>query len=122
MLGSAEDRLLMPEVRDTNERLIIGVLDEGLDDGERPVVREHPVTRLQGLDRPRPVGGVHRSSGWEAADTGSPRCFLPEFRNVGVAGWNRPSMISSTSFSARPVSPAASVSATITTRSSKRSR
>src|SRR6201998_3995016 len=34
--------------------------------------------------------------------TGSPRCFLPEFRNVGVAGWNRPSVISSTSFLGRP--------------------
>ena len=89
----------MTEMRDTNERLIIGVLDDGLDDGERPVVREHPVTQLQSLDRPRAVGGIHWGSCGEA-DTGSPRCFLPELRNVGVAGWKRPSMISSTSFSA----------------------
>ena len=49
----------MTKMRDTNERLIIGVLDHGLDDGERPVVREHPVTQLQSLDRPRAVGGIH---------------------------------------------------------------
>ena len=68
MLGSAEDRLLVPEVRDANERLIVGVLDDGLDDGERPVVRQHPVTILQCLDRLRPLRGVNGSSGWKAAD------------------------------------------------------
>ena len=70
----------------------------------------------------RPMDSMLSSMRKQEADTGSPRCFLPEFRNVGVAGWNRPSMISSTSFSASAVSPAASVSATMTTRSSKRSR
>jgi hypothetical protein len=70
----------------------------------------------------RPIDSMLSSMRSRKQETGSPRCFLPEFKKVGVAGWNRPSMISSTSFSARPVSPDARVSATMTTRSSKRSR
>ena len=70
----------------------------------------------------RPMDSMLSSMRSRKQLTGSPRCFLPELRNVGVAGWNRPSMISSTSFSASVVSPAASVSATMQTRSSKRSR
>ena len=70
----------------------------------------------------RPIDSMLSSMRSKKQLTGSPRCVLPEFKNVGVAGWNRPSMISSTSFSASPVSPDANVSATMTTRSSKRSR
>ena len=61
----------------------------------------------------RPIDSMLSSMRSRKQLTGSPRCFLPELRNVGVAGWNRPSMISSTSFSASLVSPAASVSATM---------
>src|SRR5690242_16040368 len=51
----------------------------------------------------RPMDSMLSSMRSRKQLTGSPRCFLPEFKNVGVAGWNRPSMISSTSFSARAV-------------------
>ncbi|SKX78426.1 Uncharacterised protein [Mycobacteroides abscessus subsp. abscessus] len=70
----------------------------------------------------RPMDSMLSSMRSRKQLTGSPRCFLPELRNVGVAGWNRPSMISSTSARASDVSPSASVSATMHTRSSKRSR
>ena len=53
---------------------------------------------------------------------GEPRCFLPELRNVGVAGWNRPSMISSTSFSASRCHRRPASAPPCTTRSSNRSR
>ena len=70
----------------------------------------------------RPMDSMLSSMRSRKQLTGSPRCFLPELRNVGVAGWNRPSMISSSTFSASDVSPAARVRATMATRSSKRSR
>ncbi|SLH25407.1 Uncharacterised protein [Mycobacteroides abscessus subsp. abscessus] len=70
----------------------------------------------------RPMDSMLSSMRSRKHDTGSPRCFLPELRKVGVAGWKRPSMISSTSLRASSSSPAASVSATMHTRSSKRSR
>ena len=55
-------------------------------------------------------------------ETNSPRCFLPQFKKVGVAGWKRPEMISSTMEIAMSSLPSASAKATITTRSSNRSR
>ncbi len=70
----------------------------------------------------RPIDSMLSSMRSRKHDTGSPRCFLPELRNVGVAGWKRPAMISSTSSVASVSSPAARVSATMHTRSSKRSR
>lgn len=54
--------------------------------------------------------------------TSSPRCFLPALRNVGVAGWNLPVIISSTSDVAISVLPLARKRAVMATRSSNRSR
>ena len=44
----------------------------------------------------RPIDSMLSSMRSRKQETSSPRCFLPAFRNVGVAGWKRPSMISST--------------------------
>ena len=70
----------------------------------------------------RPMLSMLSSTRSRKHEISSPRLFLPALRKVGVAGWNRPLMISSMKRSASCSSPRASVSATITTRSSKRSR
>ena len=54
--------------------------------------------------------------------TASPRCALPRFRNVGVAGWNAPESISSRYSTARCSLPAANSSATAAQRCGKSSR
>ena len=71
---------------------------------------------------PRAIDSMLSSMRSRKQLTSSPRCALPALRNVGVAGWKRPEMISSVSFQARSWSPSASASAVMTTRSSKRSR
>ena len=55
----------------------------------------------------RPIDSMLSSMRSRKQDTSSPRCCLPALRNVGVAGWKRPEMISSTSRSASRSSPAA---------------
>lgn len=44
---------------------------------------------------PREIDSMLSSMRTRKQLTGSPRCALPRFRNVGVAGWNRPASISS---------------------------
>ena len=61
----------------------------------------------------RPIDSMLSSMRSRKQETSSPRCFLPELRNVGVAGWKRPSMISSTSLAARSSSPRARCRATM---------
>ena len=71
---------------------------------------------------PREIDSMLSSMRSRKHETSSPRCALPVLRKVGVAGWKRPEMISSTSSMASFWSPSASPSAVITTRSSNRSR
>ncbi len=71
---------------------------------------------------PRAIDSMLSSMRSRKQETSSPRCALPVLRNVGVAGWKRPPMISSTRSVASCSSPWASPSAVMTTRSSKRSR
>ncbi|CPU65360.1 Uncharacterised protein [Mycobacteroides abscessus] len=71
---------------------------------------------------PRAMDSMLSSMRSRKQDTGSPRCALPTLRNVGVAGWKRPEMTSSTMSSAACSLPSARPSATMQTRSSKRSR
>ncbi|MNE48497.1 hypothetical protein D3C80_1429640 [compost metagenome] len=66
----------------------------------------------------RPMDSILSSMRNRKQDTSSPRCCLPQLRKVGVAGWKRPEIISSTKSCANAVSPAASVKATMHTRSS----
>ena len=87
--------------------------------------RATPPPRLESCSAelmPRAIDSMLSSMRSRKQDTGSPRCALPRLRNVGVAGWNRPEMISSTSEVAKSSSPSASASATMHTRSSNRSR
>ena len=46
---------------------------------------------------PREIDSMLSSMRSRKHETSSPRCALPVLRNVGVAGWKRPEMISSTS-------------------------
>ncbi len=71
---------------------------------------------------PRAIDSMLSSTRSRKQETSSPRWALPALRNVGVAGWKRPAMISSTRSIATASSPSASASAVMTTRSSKRSR
>ena len=71
---------------------------------------------------PRAIDSMLSSMRSRKQETGSPRCALPRLRNVGVAGWKRPEMISSTREIAKSWFPSASARATMQTRSSKRSR
>jgi len=66
----------------------------------------------------RPMLSILSSTRSRKQETSSPRLFLPAFRNVGVAGWKRPEMISSTRLRASCSSPRARESATMQTRSS----
>ena len=66
----------------------------------------------------RPIDSILSSIRSRKQETSSPRWRLPQLRKVGVAGWKRPEIISSTRSCASPVSPAASRSATMHTRSS----
>ncbi|MCY1302184.1 hypothetical protein D9M70_518300 [compost metagenome] len=66
----------------------------------------------------RPMLSILSSTLSKKQETSSPRCFLPALRKVGVAGWKRPEMISSTRSRASCSFPRASVIATIQTRSS----
>ena len=50
---------------------------------------------------PRAIDSILSSMRSRKQETSSPRAFLPAFRKVGVAGWKRPVMISSTSFIAK---------------------
>ncbi len=84
-----------------------------------------PPPRLESCSEelmPRAMDSMLSSMRSRKHETDSPRCALPELRNVGVAGWKRPEMISSTMCVANCSSPSARVSATMQTRSSKRSR
>jgi hypothetical protein len=60
---------------------------------------------------PRAIDSMLSSMRSRKQLTSSPRCALPVLRKVGVAGWKRPEMISSTSCSARRWSPSARPSA-----------
>ena len=71
---------------------------------------------------PREIDSMLSSMRIRKQLTGSPRCALPRFRNVGVAGWKRPAMISSATRVAICSSPAASASATAAARCGKSSR
>src|SRR5699024_10651379 len=55
----------------------------------------------------RPIDSMLSSMRSRKQETSSPRCFLPALRKVGVAGWKRPVMISSTSWGASVSSPRA---------------
>ena len=70
----------------------------------------------------RPMDSMLSSMRKRKQDTNSPRCALPAFKNVGVAGWKRPVMISSTSANASSSLPSARKREVMATRSSKRSR
>ncbi len=87
--------------------------------------RATPPPRLESCSdelMPREIDSMLSSMRSRKHETSSPRWALPVLRNVGVAGWNRPPMISSTRSTASCSSPCASPSAVMTTRSSKRSR
>ncbi len=66
----------------------------------------------------RPMDSMLSSMRRRKQDTSSPRWRLPALRKVGVAGWKRPLIISSTRDSARRSSPRARLRATMHTRSS----
>ena len=70
----------------------------------------------------RPIDSMLSSMRRRKQDTSSPRWALPALRKVGVAGWNRPVIISSTSAVASSSLPSARNSAVMDTRSSNRSR
>ena len=53
----------------------------------------------------RPMDSRLSSRRSRKQETSSPRCALPAFKNVGVAGWKRPKSISSTRLVASFVSP-----------------
>jgi hypothetical protein len=67
---------------------------------------------------PRAMLSMLSSTRSRKQDTSSPRCFLPALRKVGVAGWKRPAMISSTMSRRSASLPCASASATMQMRSS----
>ena len=67
---------------------------------------------------PRAMDSMLSSMRRRKQETSSPRAALPALRKVGVAGWKRPSMISSMSDIANASSPRARASATMHTRSS----
>ena len=71
---------------------------------------------------PRAIDSILSSMRSRKQETSSPRAALPALRKVGVAGWKRPLMISSTKERASSMSPRARYSDTMATRSSKRSR
>ena len=84
-----------------------------------------PPPRLESCSEelmPREIDSMLSSMRSRKQLTSSPRCALPALRKVGVAGWKRPEMISSTRSIATCSSPSARPRAVMTTRSSKRSR